>query len=187
MSSMESIPKSSNRTGNSNFVEQEVSFELNVTFFIEQLFFSILDTDGHDGIHVDGQGQDAVVFMIESVINKPIVVHGDDDDEQFISNRILPLHEDPRFLRFRSAPVRLNLLNTEVKVTDVQEDSEEPCSPYERLRLRRKWNTLLFDVDDEETRVDERHPLLSLNVALIREWCLLHAIDFHDKDRVVSS
>lgn len=114
----------------------------------------------------------------------------------------MPLHEDQRFTRFRLSPVALNLLNINENMSDSSLASAEngryderinvcrltgkPISPYERLRLIRGWTTLLFDASDEETRVDERHPLVGLNVALIREWCLLNLIDFHDVDRTFS-
>lgn len=107
-------------------------------------------------------------------------------------NDVVPLHQDSRFRRFRSDPVRLNLRNAKHKLTVIRgadgDDDEDPeICPFERLRRRRRWNTLLFDVDDEESRVDERHPLVSLNVALVRQWCLMNLLDFHDVNRTFSS
>lgn len=57
--------------------------------------------------------------------------------------------------------------------------SVEMSTPLSLYRRRREV-CLLYDPFDEELRCDERHPLLPLQVALFREWCLLNLIDAFD-------
>lgn len=126
---------------------------------------------------------------IESTINVPIRLT-DDADIKDITSRLVKNPTDQRFVP--CAPVMLNLFNIKQKF---HPDSYMPnelrdldaSSPHELLRRKRGTIALLFDAVDEETRVDERHPLLALQVSLLREWCMLNLIDVHDVDRYFCS
>lgn len=159
------------------------------------LYHVLLSDEPASTTEIDGK---EMANVIESIVNHPIRLM--DDSSRVSGVGILPVHEDKRFTRFRLAPVALNLLNVNENMSDssltaVEADKDsgvcrltgQPLSPYERLRSIRGWTALVFDASDEETRVDERHPLVGLNVALINEWCLLNLIDFHDMDRTFSS
>lgn len=91
---------------------------------------------------------------------------------------------------YRCPPLRLNLLNLEEKfdwegcIPSMWQNAPEP---QEILCRERHEVSLLFDLYDEETRVDERHPLAALQVCLLREWGMLHLLDVRDVDRTFTS
>lgn len=146
---------------------------------------------------------------IESIINKPIrlrsrridvreaskttdLIDGGATTPMANCSQSMRLDRSTLYDQFRCAAAKLNLLNIDQKwdsvhcVPDVLQ-SLAASDPHEHLRRKRGQVCLLFDAFDEETRVDERHPLLPLQVALLREWCMLNLIDAHDIDRLFSS
>lgn len=113
--------------------------------------------------------------QIEKVINVPIRLKD-------ISAKI-PLHKNPNYAPFMCNPMKLNLLNVHQKINDdIPQPLSDVLSQSASEFLRNKWSNvgLWFDVSNEETRVDERHCLLPLQVTLLREWCLLNLISCND-------
>lgn len=134
----------------------------------------VADTEGSDG---SASAQTTTIDM-ESVINRPVPIS--------VWRRVYACEEE----EYRCPPLSLNLLNVREKY-----DSKEslprlwrvPTDPREILCRERREVSLLFDLSDEETRVDERHPLAALQVSLLREWGMLNLLDVRDVDRVFSS
>lgn len=115
------------------------------------------------------------------------------DMESFV-NRPIPMSAWSRYVEneeaYRCPPFRLNLLNVGEKfdwescIPSIWQNASEP---QEILCRERHEVSLLFDLYDEETRVDERHPLAALQVCLLREWGMLHLLDVRDVDRTFTS
>lgn len=76
-------------------------------------------------------------------------------------------------------PVKLNLLNVTEKWC-----CRDPISHDSRIDRRlyemRGETFVEYNLFEEELRVDERHPMLPLQVSLFREWCLLNLLDAFD-------
>lgn len=115
------------------------------------------------------------------------------DMESFV-NRPIPMSAWSSYVEneeaYRCPPFRLNLLNVGEKfdwescIPSIWQNASEP---QEILCRERHEVSLLFDLYDEETRVDERHPLAALQVCLLREWGMLHLLDVRDVDRTFTS
>lgn len=115
------------------------------------------------------------------------------DMESFV-NRPIPMSAWSSYVEneeaYRCPPFRLNLLNLGEKfdwescIPSIWQNASEP---QEILCRERHEVSLLFDLYDEETRVDERHPLAALQVCLLREWGMLHLLDVRDVDRTFTS
>lgn len=113
--------------------------------------------------------------QIEKAINVPIRLKD-------ISAKI-SLHKNPNYAPFMCNPMKLNLLNVHQKINDdVPQPLSDMLSQSASEILRSKWSNvgLWFDASSEETRVDERHCLLPLQITLLREWCLLNLISCND-------
>lgn len=78
-------------------------------------------------------------------------------------------------------PVKLNLLNVTEKWS-CREPVAGRRGPIDRQLYEMRGETFVeYNVSDEELRVDERHPMLPLQVTLFREWCLLNLLDAYDE------
>lgn len=128
-------------------------------------------------------GKSAVASEAKTTINM----------ESFV-NRPIPMSAWSSYVEneeaYRCSPFRLNLLNLgeqfdwESCIPSIWRNASEP---QEILCRERHEVSLLFDLYDEETRVDERHPLAALQVCLLREWGMLHLLDVRDVDRTFTS
>lgn len=115
------------------------------------------------------------------------------DMESFV-NRPIPMSVWSSYVKneesYRCQPFRLNLLNVGEKFdweSCIPGIWQKASEPQEILCRERHEVSLLFDLYDEETRVDERHPLAALQVCLLREWGMLHLLDVRDVDRTFTS
>lgn len=141
-----------------NVVRKEGSFE---------------QSDGSD----DEVEHELTTINMETIINQPL--------------RIAIWAEHNRQEEMKRCPaLNLNLLNIDEKYdcnVYIPKILRPKAEPQEILCRERREIGLLFDVYDEETRIDERHPLASLQVALLREWCMLNLLDARDVDRIFTS
>lgn len=99
-----------------------------------------------------------------------------------------------------TAPVRLSMLNLDSGIDNNGQSPRTPDSAndnnrkhplnntrqaHDHIRQYREEIALCVHVHDDNNRINERDPTVCLNYLLLKQWCMMNALEMYDIDNIL--